>query len=104
METKSIDDLLNNIIFIQNNKTNKNIDYNKITAEKIIAKNSNTKTPIYKLKIDDKLISKNNKFIVKYKCISCINYHTVSFNNICKKINKNIIKCRICKEICEKKE
>jgi len=103
METKSIDDLLNNIIFIQNKKTNKNIDYNKITAEKIIAKNSNTKNPIYKLKIDDKLISKNNKFIVKYKCISCIKYHTVSFNNICKKINKNIIKCRICKEICEKK-
>jgi len=99
MNIIKINELLSNIVFIQDKKTKKNIDYNNIIAENLIAKYSNTKKPIYKLKIDNKLISKNNSFIVKYKCISCTSYHTVAFNNISKKINKNIIKCRICKEL-----
>lgn len=99
MNIIKINELLSNIVFIQDKKTKKNIDYNNITAENLLAKYSNTKKPIYKLKVDNKLISKNNSFIVKYKCINCTSYHTVAFNNISKKINKNIIKCRICKEL-----
>lgn len=99
MEIQQINKLINNIVFIQNKKTKKNIEYKNITAEKIIAKYSNTKKPIYKLKINDKIISRNNPYLVKYKCITCQHENLVNLNNIVKKINKNIIECRICKEL-----
>jgi hypothetical protein len=99
MNIEKINNLIANIVFIQHKKNKDYINYKLITVEKLIAKCSNTKNPIYKLKIDNKLISKNNPYIVKYKCISCPNYHIVALNNISRKINKNQVECRICKEL-----
>lgn len=96
MEIENIHELINNIISIQDKKTNIDIDYKEITAEKLIAKYSNVKTPTYKLKIDGKLISKNNPYKIKYKCITCKNDNSVSLNNIIRKINKNMVCCIKC--------
>lgn len=99
MDISKINELINNIVFIQDKKTKKNIEYKVITVENITAKYSNTKKPIYKIKIDDKLINRNNSLLVKYKCITCKKEHIVALNNISRKINKNQIECRICKEL-----
>lgn len=102
MELSNICKLINNINYIIDG--NNKIQYNKIDCIKLVSKYSNTNIPIYKLKIDDKVISKNNSFTVSYNCILCNRENIVSLNNVTKKINKNIIMCRICKELDAEKQ
>ena len=71
MNNNNITKLINNIVYIEDKNTESKIKYSKITCDKLTAKCSNTKIPIFKLKIDDKLINRNNSYRVKYKCINC---------------------------------
>lgn len=66
--------------------------------ESIIMKYSNTKKPIFKFKINEKIISRNNKYIVSYDCLFCKKEIIISLNGLVKKVNNNIIQCRVCKE------
>lgn len=97
MNQENIDNLINNITCIIDKKTENVINYNKISCEKIPCKYSNTKIPIFKLQIDDKLVNRNNSYRVKYLCINCDKENYVNLNNITRKINKNIINCNNCK-------
>jgi hypothetical protein len=98
----NIKKLIENIISIED-KNGNIINYQKIDVKLVSSKYSNTKIPIYKLELDDKLISRNNSFIISYKCLECQRENKVSLNNIVRKINKSIWKCRICKEYDELK-
>jgi DNA-directed RNA polymerase subunit RPC12/RpoP len=89
--------LVEHIILIED-KSGIKINYRKIDVKKVSNKYSNTKIPIYKFEIDDKLISRNNSLQVSYKCLECQRINKVALNNIVRKMNKSIWKCRICKE------
>ena len=71
--------------------------------DKIAHKYSNTKIPLYRFFYNKEIITRNNNYIVTYQCLHCDVIHTVALNNILRKINKNITKCRICKELDEEK-
>ena len=104
--------LLNNIIQIKNKKTNDLLDLSKLKIDKIVDMYSNTnckftqstKIPIYRFIYDNNIIKKNNDYQIKHKCIMCDSIREVSLNNTLRKINKNIIRCYICKELNEIKE
>lgn len=82
----------------KNEDITSNFDIDKITH-----KYSNTKIPLYRFFYNKEIITRNNNYIVTYQCLHCDVIHTVALNNILRKINKNITKCRICKELDEEK-
>lgn len=68
---------------------------------KIVHKYSNTGVPLYRFFFNNEVITRNNHYLVTYKCINCESIHKVALNNILRKINRNITKCKICKEFDE---
>lgn len=62
------------------------------------SKYSNTKKAIYKLKINGKIISRSNSYIVNYDCFMCDKPNAISANGFTKKLNNDIVQCRTCKE------
>ena len=117
MEDNTIMLLKKNIIKIEkNNEENKNIikfwegnELDTFSINKITHKYSNTKVPLYRfffnnnncsnfIDYEENIITRNNHYNITYKCINCNSIHKVSLNNILRKINRNIINCRICKE------
>ena len=87
---------LDSIISIRDKVTDKSIYYKTITIDPIVAKYSNTKTPIYKLVIDGKPISRNNTLVVKYTCITCNAQQEITLNLYIRKINKEGTNCVLC--------
>jgi hypothetical protein len=91
---------MNNLIFSSilsiRDKDNNYYDNYKLVYES--NKFSNTKIPIYKISINDKVINRKNNLYIKYSCISCKSSIEITFNLFIRKINKNINKCYICKE------
>lgn len=79
------------------------IDVSKISIKSISHKYSNTHVPIYRFHIADEVITKNNDFVIDYVCLHCDRTITCALNNITRKINKGITKCRTCKELDEHK-
>lgn len=117
MDTNTIMLLKKNILKIEKfDKINKNIleiwennNLDLFSINKIIHKYSNTKAPLYRfffnnnncsdfINYEKNIITRNNHYNVTYKCITCNSIHKVALNNILRKINNNIINCRICKE------
>jgi hypothetical protein len=109
MNENNIKLVLLNIIKIYNKDTNE-IFYNKNTDNinnninfiKYKHKNSNTEA-IYKLKVNDMIINKNNKFMIEYNCITCNKLNIFRLNNIVRKVNRNITKCQQCVNSCPNK-
>jgi hypothetical protein len=85
------------IIYIRNKTDNSIISKDRCAIQKIISMYSNTKEPIYKLIIDSISISRNNTFTVKYKCQNCNLEQEITLNLYVRKINKNIVRCGLCK-------
>lgn len=123
MDLDTIMLLKKNIIKIElNEKKNNNIlkiwendDLDFFSINKITHKYSNTKVPLYRFfynknntsdfyNYEENIITRNNHYNITYKCINCNSIHKVALNNILRKINNNIIKCRICKEYEEMKK
>lgn len=104
MDNKNIKTLQDNIISINLNKeynNSKEYDINCFNINKIVHKYSNTSIPLYRFFYNEELITKNNNYVITYKCINCESIHKVALNNIIRKINRNIVNCRICKELDE---
>lgn len=107
MEEENIKLILSNINKIYNKDTDE-IFYNKENKENNIDfikykhKNSNTNA-IYKLKANNKIINKNNPFIIEYDCIICNKRNIFRLNNIVRKINRNIKRCIQCVNYCPDK-
>jgi hypothetical protein len=75
------------------------IDETRIQIEKHLSKSSNTKSPIYRVFIDDQLIKKHNHYIAHYVCSSCDRTNIVALNNIIRKMNRGVDKCNTCKNL-----
>lgn len=87
--------LFNSIISIRDNNDTQFNNYNLVYEAH---KYSNTKVPIYKISIDNKTISRNNKYYIKYCCPDCNSVSEITLNLFVRKINKNIKKCSLCRE------
>lgn len=96
MNETNIQKLINGIIFIENKNTGEKLDYLEITYVKHSSKYSNTKTPIFKLKIDDMIVNKKNPYKVTYTCISCEQQQKVDLATMNRKINNNMLLCNSC--------
>ena len=101
MDTNLVNMYLNSITEIydkkdRNEKINK-IDINNIKVEKISSMYSNTKVPIFKMVINEKVISRNNSYVITYKCQHCGINNSITLNLFTRKLNRNITKCNNCK-------
>jgi len=88
---------IQSIVSIRDKKLEKNISWTNLQVEKIVAKYSNTKDPIYKLLIDDKAISRNNTLLVKYKCLTCEVLQEITLNLFMRKVNNDGVCCVACR-------
>jgi hypothetical protein len=99
MNHSLIEQYMSNIRDIYDKKNNIKIPLDDIKCNKFTHKYSSTKIPIYKLVIDNKEISRNNNLIVTYKCLHCFMNNKITLNLFMRKINKNITKCNLCKNL-----
>lgn len=97
------EEYIKSIVSICEKSSQKVIPLEKTTIEKITAKYSNTKAPIFKLVIDSKPISRNNDLLVKYKCLTCKVTQEITLNLFMRKINRDIRCCDSCKNKSESK-
>ena len=93
MESTYFADLIN----VRDKKTNIIVLKERCSIEKITSTYSNTKEPIYKLIIDSTPISRNNTYIVRYKCQTCMVEQEITLNLYMRKVNKSITRCDACK-------
>ncbi len=91
------------IVSIRDKLTNAATDITSCSIQKITSMYSNTKTPIYKLVINNKPISRNNSYVVMYKCQTCQTENEITLNLFMRKVNKNITRCEICRNKDEEK-
>jgi len=94
---------LTNIIHIRDKNTNALVLKDQCTIQKITSMYSNTKQPIFKLIIDSTPISRNNAYIVRFKCHTCDIEQEITLNLYMRKVNKNVTRCEACKNKNEEK-
>lgn len=94
---------IQSIVSIRDKTNDKNIECKKLSIEKIITKYSNTNIPIYKLVIDNKVISRNNSYLIKYKCLTCNIFQEITLNLFMRKVNNEGSNCIACRNKDENK-
>lgn len=87
---------LDSIQKVRDKKLNADISSGTYTIQYIAAKYSNTKTPILKLVINGKEISRNNNLTITYKCITCSRMQEITLNLFMRKVNQGGIHCTSC--------
>ena len=87
--------ILNNIICIK--KDDCDISILSIKLEFSTNKYSSKKNSIYHIVLNDKHLSKHDKFYFKYKCVTCQMEHLIATTQMLRKINKGSIQCNLCK-------
>lgn len=73
-----------------------NIEINDFDIVLIKSKYSNITNPIYKIMVNNIVISRNNNFLIKYKCLTCDDIRIITLNLYEKKVNKNSKLCYGC--------
>ena len=94
---------LTNIIHIRDKNTNTLVLKERCAIQKVTSMYSNTKQPIFKLIIDSTPISRNNAYIVRFKCHTCDIEQEITLNLYMRKVNKNVTRCEACKNKNEEK-
>lgn len=94
--------ILNNIINISD-ENHHNIDIHNIQLEFSCNKYSSKKNNIYHITVNDKHLSKRDKYNIKYKCVTCESIHIVGVTQFLRKINKCSFRCNLCCNQDEKK-
>lgn len=84
--------LISNIINIYDKNTGNIIHIDNIQCIYQTCKFSSTKVPLYKIKLNNVIISKHSNYNVEYKCILCNQTNIVNLSNLSRKINKIKIK------------
>jgi DNA-directed RNA polymerase subunit RPC12/RpoP len=92
-----MENYIQSIVAIRDKKEEKDINWKSLTIEKIVAKYSNTETPIFKLVLDGKAISRNNNLVLKYKCITCEVQQEITLNLFMRKVNRDGVRCVSCR-------
>jgi hypothetical protein len=85
------------IVGIRDKKDTTTIPLSNCSIQKITSTFSNTKIPIYKLVINNKPISRNNTYVVDYKCQTCNSQKEITLNLFMRKVNKETTRCETCK-------
>jgi hypothetical protein len=87
--------IVDNVIEITDE--NKNAFENKdIKLEFSCNKYSSKKNSIYHIFLNDKHLSKKDKYLVKYKCVTCEAIHIIGVTQFLRKINKCSHRCNLC--------
>jgi hypothetical protein len=86
--------IINNILEIKDE--NNTIVNNDIILNFSANKHSSKKNNIYYISFGDKQISKGDKYIIKYKCVTCNNIHIIGVTQFLRKINKCSFHCNLC--------
>lgn len=87
---------MDGVLEIREKHNNQVIDLSKCSIDKIVAKYSNTKTPVYKLIVDNKVISRNNTLLVTFTCKSCLVKRTITLNLYMRRLQKDTKTCYLC--------
>lgn len=87
----------NSIVTIRDKQNNTQISVDECSIQKISSAYSNTKVPIHKLIINNKPISRNNTYVICYKCLTCNIESEITLNLFMRKINKDIRRCEACR-------
>lgn len=82
---------------------NTSVEVSNYCIRDITNKYSNTKTPIKKMVIDNKEISRNNSYCVQYTCETCSLSSIITLNLYMRKINKNGKYCKNCRNYQDEK-
>jgi hypothetical protein len=99
MENRKI--IIDNIINITLN--NINIEISSLDLEYSLNKYSAKKNNIWHIIFNNKHLSKKDKFIITYKCITCSSIHSIGTTQFIRKINKCSINCYFCRNKNEEK-
>ncbi len=100
MEQRSI--ILKSIIKITD-ENNNNLDITNIKLELNSHKYSSKKNEIWHINLDEKNISRRNKYNFTYICSSCDNKHIISTTQMIRKIVKCSMRCYLCRNKDEEK-
>ena len=92
--------IINNIIEITD-ENNIKLNIENIKLDYSCNKYSSKKNNIYHITVNNKSLSKRDKYNIKYKCITCNNIHLVGTTQFLRKINKCSYRCNLC---CNKDE
>jgi hypothetical protein len=87
--------LLDNIIEIK--LDNNNISILSLKLEYTINKYSAKKNSIWNIILNDKHLSKKDKYIIKYKCLNCSSLHSIGTTQFIRKINNCSFNCYLCR-------
>jgi hypothetical protein len=90
--------IINNIINIYENHNE--IEIKNIKLEFSINKYSSTKKNIWHIILNNKILSKKDKYLFKYKCITCNAINIITVISFLRKINK----CSFCCLLCNNKD
>ena len=87
--------ILNSIIEI--NENNNVCTLKGIKLEYSANKYSSNKESVWHIILNDKQLTKKNKHIFKYKCITCNSIHSVGTTQFLRKLNKGSLYCYLCR-------
>jgi len=91
-------ELMKNIIEIKDEKGIR-LDVNAIHLVHSVSKYSSTKDKIWHLMYHGKHITRKDKFVFQYECITCGSIHNVGTIQFLRKLRKNSRHCYICKNL-----
>lgn len=94
---------VDNIVQIRNKTTGEDVSHLTRAITKMVHPASNTKVPIYRFVLNDKCVTRNNSFVVKYKCWTCAIEQEISLTLYIRKVNKHMDKCAVCCNLDETK-
>ena len=97
--------IVNNILEITDHNNNP-LDISNIKLEFSCNKYSSKKNSIYHITLGTKHLSKQDKYSIKYKCVTCEAVHIVGTTQLLRKINKCSHRCNLCvnKDECKRQE
>jgi len=87
--------IVDSIIDIQSD--NISIDISNIKLDYSINKYASIKNNIYHILLNNKQLSRHDKYVIKYKCITCNNIHTIGIIQFLRKLNKGSLCCYLCR-------
>lgn len=87
--------IVQNLIDITDSDNNK-IKIDEIRIDFSCNKYSSKKNSIYRIVLNDKFLTKRDKYNFKYKCVTCNSIHVVGTTQFLRKVNKCSIRCNLC--------
>lgn len=87
------------ICAIRNKTTNANLSHLPRSIQLQTHMYSNTKTPVPRFLLDNKVIPRNNSLLIGYKCLQCGVQNEITLNLYIRKVAKGVRGCNACKNL-----